>query len=128
MSLSGSVRVILTGIGTPVDASIPITGTGALVIDESIANAVTNGPVDCAFVLARLAAFYMQSDQALTVKTNSAGSPQETLTLVAATPFVYVPGVGLPSPFAGNVTALYVTNASGTAAALEIRVLLDVTA
>lgn len=127
MSLTGSVRYLITGIGTTVDASVAVSGTGAIVIDESIANSVTDGLIDCAFVLARLTAFYMFSDKALTIETNSATVPQETIVLVANKPFVYVPGLGLPSPFAGNVTALYATNASGAAAALQIRVLLDVT-
>ena len=128
MAISGSVRMVITGIGNTVDASIAVTGSGAIVIDESIANAVTDGLIDCSFVLARLSAFYMCSDKALTIETNSSGAPQETITLVANKPFVYVPGVGLPSPFAGNVTALYASNASGSTAVLQIRVLLDVTA
>lgn len=127
MSLSGTVRHIITGIGTTIDASIAVTGTGAVVIDESIPDSTTDQLIDCAFVLARLTAFYMHSDKALTIETNSSGAPQETIVLVANKPFVYVPGLGLPSPFAGNVTALYATNASGGAAALQVRALLDVT-
>jgi len=127
MSLTGSVRMIISGIGNTIDANIAIAGTGAIVIDESIADLVTDGLIDCSFVLARLTAFYMCADQALEIATNSAGAPQETITLAANKPFVYVPGSGLPSPFAGNVTGLYVTNASGAAASLQIRALLDVT-
>ena len=47
----------------------------------------------------------------LTLKTNSSGSPQETITLNDGVPLVY-PAGGVAIPFAGNVTAFYMTDAS----------------
>ena len=127
MPIAAYVRSIIQGVGETVDMRQTLSGSGGLVIEESIAIGATDQLVSLAFVLAKLLAFYMVSDKALTIETNSASTPQETISLAAGVPFVYVPGAGLASPFAGNVTALYATNASGSAAALQIRVLVDAT-
>ncbi len=61
------------------------------------------------------------SDVAATLKTNSSGSPQETLTLVAGIPLLWdasQPGALIADIFAGDVTNIYVTNAA--AAHLQI--------
>ena len=127
MSISAYVRSIIQGVGETVDMRQTLSGSGGLIVEESIPDSTTNQLVSLAFVLAELLAYYMVSDKALTIKTNSSSTPQETISLAAGVPFVYVPGAGLASPFAGNVTALYATNASGSAAALQIRVLVDAT-
>lgn len=63
----------------------------------------------------------------MTVKTNSSGAPQETIAVAAGIPLVYVPAEGGTAPFAGDVTKLYVTNASGGIAILNVLVLKDPT-
>ena len=128
MPLSAAyVRVVVSGVGDKLDARYDLTGTGGLLVDESIADAQTNKLVSLAFTLAALKVIAILSTRAITVKTNDSGAPQETLSIAANVPFVYIPGSGVASPFAGNVTALYVTNASGGAAALTIRGLVDAT-
>jgi hypothetical protein len=127
MSISAYVRTIIQGVGETVDMRQTLSGSGGLVVEESIPDSTTDQLVSLAFILAELLAFYMVSDKALTIETNSSSAPQETISLAAGVPFVYVPGAGLASPFGGNVTALYATNASGSAAALQIRVLVDAT-
>lgn len=128
MPLSAAyVRTVISGVGDKLDARYDLTGTGGLLVDESIADAQTDKLVSLAFTLAALEVFGMVSTRALTVKTNDAGSPQDTISLAANVPFIYIPGSGVPAAFAGDVTALYVTNASGAAAALTIRGLVDAT-
>lgn len=129
MGLSAAyVRVVVSGIGDALDARQSLVGTGGHPhVDESIADEAEDQLVSCAFTLAQLKVFAMVSTRALTVKTNDAIAPQETITLAANSPFVYIPGSGVPVPFAGNVTALYVSNASGGTAALTIRGLVDAT-
>lgn len=65
------------------------------------------------------------SDRALTVKTNSSGSPANTFVLTANVPLLWYPGCGYS--LAADITALYVTNASGGAAKLKIRASQDIT-
>jgi hypothetical protein len=54
------------------------------------------------------------------VKTNSSGSPQETFTLAANKPQYWQTGMGT-TPIAGDVTKVFITNASGATARVEIQ-------
>lgn len=97
-------------------------------IDESIPNSTTNGLVAFALTVAKLKSLYMVSDAVITVKTNSSGSPQETIALAAGCPLVWNSSDGyFACPFSGDVTKLYVTNTSGGAAQLQIRTIVDPT-
>lgn len=125
MALSTYVRTIVHGIGADVDERQTLAGvTGGIEVSETITDA-TDQLLSVAFVLAKLKVFIMVSSTAMTVKTNDSGSPQETLTLAAGVPFVYVPGAGLASPFDDDVTALYVTNTG--ASQVQVRVGVDAT-
>jgi hypothetical protein len=70
------------------------------------------------------------SDQAVTVKTNSSGSPTNTFVLAAGVPlqfFVTADPAWRDSngTIVADITALYVTNAGGTAANFQIRSLYN---
>lgn len=101
--------------------SITLTGGTEVNLDLSVAGSTTNQLHTIAIAVAGLQDVYMVSDQALTIKTNSSGSPQETITLAAGQPLVWYAGCGLTTPFAGNITALYITNGGTTAANFSFR-------
>jgi type IV secretory pathway VirB9-like protein len=93
-------------------------------IDASIAASTTNESLSFNLTLANLKSVMIYADGALTLKTNSSGSPQETITLAAGQEITWQTGDPGSAPFAGNVTALFVTNGSSTAAVnLKIRAL-----
>jgi hypothetical protein len=98
-------------------------------LDEAVTDGTTNGLVAWACDFSQLKAFYMVSDQAITVYTNDAGTgaPDNTFVLVANEPVLWWAGSLLTNPFTADVTALYVTNASGSTAAFKIRKLEDPT-
>jgi hypothetical protein len=127
MALAAEVWVRLSGLGPDLSQALALSGPSAIMLDEAIADGSTDLQVACAFALTGLQAFLLVSDQALTVKTNNSGAPQETLAIAAGKPLIYLPGTGAPALFAGAVTALFVTNASGATAALKVRVLHDST-
>jgi hypothetical protein len=112
---------------TTLASSVILTGQEELNIGIVIATGVTNQQITpFSFTLAKLQDIYILSDQDLTLKTNSTGSPQETLTIKANQPFAWYVGSGIPAPFAGNVTALYVTTGAIPASAnLNIRTLVQ---
>lgn len=89
-------------------------------IEESVADATTNANYLLAIDVSGLQAFGMVSTQALSVFTNapSTGAPQETFTLVANVPVIFQDGD--TAIFAGDITSIYVTNASGASADLTI--------
>jgi len=51
----------------------------------------------------------------MTLKTNSSGSPQETITLTDGIPVVYYAGGPYANPFAGNVTTVFATDTTTNA-------------
>jgi len=93
-------------------------------LEESVADSVTDQSHLISLDISTLQVFYMISDVAMTVETNSSSSPQETFTLTANKPVVW--RTGDTAIFAGDVTAIYATNASGSAGTLKIMAGLNV--
>ena len=85
----------------------------------------TNLLVSLGFTLARLKGFLLTSTKAITVKTNSSSAPDETFSVPADGCVAFVDG--MYTLFAGDVTAFYITNASGETAVVEIKILEDLT-
>ena len=92
-------------------------------IQESVATGTADQEISLAIDISKLKAFSMQASQAMTVKTNSSGAPQETFTLTAGTPVIFV--TGDTAIFAGDVTKLFITNASGSLATFNIIAAID---
>jgi hypothetical protein len=114
VALISKTEVVSAGAGPPLDESIPAAST-----DLAVA---------FAFAVAKLKAIFIQADRDMTIKTNSSGSPQETIALKAGQPFMWSLSDGyFAVPFAGNVTSLFVTLAAGTASVLQIRTVVDPT-
>lgn len=105
------------------DGEINRSLTGA----DAVPGSTTNQAITIAFLLAGLKSIYLLSDQDVAIKTNSSGSPQETINLKAGQPIIWAQGLGLAPLFAGNITAMYVTNAGSVAANVNICVLIDST-
>ena len=103
---------------TSISSTVDHTCETVLKLQETIANGATDALQLIAIDVTQLKAFAMVSDQAMTVKTNNSGTPQETFTLVANKPVVWQAGDA--AIFAGDVTAIYVTNASGSSATLQL--------
>ena len=81
----------------------------------------TDVAIGVALDISQIRTLVIVSDVAATLKTNSSGAPQETLTLVAGIPLIWdasAPGAAIGDYFAGDVTNIYVTNAA--AAHLQI--------
>jgi len=107
--------------GTPLQQTVVLTANSSTIDSIVCAANTTNQLTTLAITKANLQLLYMVSDTAMTVKTNSSGSPQETITLTANTPYMWFTGSGITNPLVSNVTALYVT--SVLAGTLEVRVL-----
>lgn len=128
VSFTDKLTVSYTGNGTAVtSAIISKTADADAGFDNTIADGTTNGEVDVAFTVSGLAMCILTSDRAVTVKTNSTGSPQETINLAAGAPLIYYSGGPWAIPFAGAVTKMYISNASGGAAHVQFRALYDST-
>jgi len=127
MSISHTIAVNWTDGAATSANDVTVTGTSAERISEAIADSTTDGAVTYTCDMSALAGLFIVSDQALTLETNSSSSPQETITLVADTPVVWYTGCGYTKPYAGDVTSLFATNASGSTANLTIVTITDAT-
>ena len=114
--------------GQAIEKTNSLTAGQEINLDESIPDSSTDLLVALAFDKTKIKSIYLTADQNLTLEFNSGSVPAPSISLVANIPFVWQSNDGHANPFsAANVTALYVTNASGSAAQLQGRVLVDPT-
>ena len=115
----------VTGAGVSVSGSSAQTGGAQAVLNEALGAMQTNVLYNIAFPQASVKSLILLSDVAATIKTNSSGSPADTIALAAGKPIVWDAASPYACPFTADVTKFYVTNtAAGT---LKVYVLFDPT-
>lgn len=115
-----------SGSGEVITSSTARTGTSAVMIDETIAAAVSDDAVVCPIDVSALKTLFMVSDIDCTVETNDGAAPDDTIALKAGVPLVWdSTSAYFANPLTADVTVIYVT----AAAQVRIRVfaLLDAT-
>lgn len=125
MAVSNSISFGHTGASATLSDTVTLSGSIGTEANFTVAGSATNSQQAIDFNQTNLRGVYIKTDQDLTLKTNSTGSPQETISLKAGIPMVWVYQGGIPNPFAGNVTTTYWTNAGTTAANVFLRVLVN---
>lgn len=116
MSVSRTTAVSLNSGSTQL-ASTTYTNTqeSELNFNFTLSASSTNYDLPGAVItIANIKNLYMCFDTAVTLKTNSTGSPQETLTFTANVPLIWdsqMP-VAIGTIFAGNITKFYLTNST----------------
>lgn len=96
-------------------------------IEESFADATTDGLLAFTLDVSQCKSFYMVSTQDITIETNDGTTPGNTINLVAGVPYLWHADSYQAFLLTVDVTALYITNASGQTATLQIEVLFDPT-
>lgn len=87
-------------------------------MSETVPDGVADQEYLIALDVSRLKAVGIIATQPMTLKTNSAGAPQETIPLAANVPVVWEEGDA--ALFAGDVTAVYISNASGNSGTFKL--------
>lgn len=103
------------GYSAPQEVNLDLTGSNA------IANAVTNQEHDFTITVADIVSVILVSDQTVTLKFDSTGSPTPSIVLVANVPYVWNTDSYFTNILSTNITKVYITNASGTAANIVLR-------
>lgn len=117
-----------TAGGASIRKSNDYTGSGHHRIDESIADSTTDKEITFNLDISALKAITMSSDQDITVETNDGSTPGDTFSLKADQPFMWNSSDGyFSNPFSTDVTALYVTNSSGSSATFKVEAVEDAT-
>jgi len=115
--------------GGLISKSVTVTADAESNLDVAVPDSSTDLEVAYELDVSVLKSFYLVSDQDVTIETNDGTTPSDVFTLVAGEPLVWWTGSPLPNPFASeaDVAALFVTNASGATANLQLRSLQDPT-
>lgn len=122
-------RVFSYGAETPLDYTETITADNVLSYSLSVPTATTDQQVLIAVTLAAMKAYYIVSDKAITIETNATDATGgDTIVLVANQPIMWTTGSpAMTKHFTQNITTMYITNASGATATIEIRFARDAT-
>ncbi len=101
-------------------------GTLVTVVDgETVANSVTDQLLTLSLDVSAVKAFYIVSDQNITIETNNASTPTDTINLVANRPYEWDTDSYDSFLLTADVTAIYLTNASGSTATVYLEAVVD---
>ena len=122
----------IVAAGRTESKQIAITSGLEMNLSEPLPASGVNTPVAFAVVVSKLVSLFIISSAALVIKTNSSGSPANTITLVPDVPFLWQPGDGTLRDTAGvaistNITSLFVTNPVASIIDLNLYSLVDPT-
>src|SRR4051812_5617459 len=107
--------------GAALSKPVAVTDAAETALDLVVPDATTNQLATIAIDISQTSDLYLVSNCNVTIKTNSTSSPGDTITLLAGIPLVWFTGCGYAIPLSVDVTALYVTNASGQQATVQLR-------
>lgn len=128
MAATHNIGLNWSGGGLSLSNSKAYSATGeANIVGESVPDSTTDQAVNIALDVSAIASIYIVSTQALTIETNSATVPDNTITLVANVPYIWHTGSYFTNLLTVDVTVLYLTNASGAAATFNLRCVQDAT-
>lgn len=101
--------------GNRISATAAEVGTTDIYLNTSFGASTTNQLVAAAFTVANIQGVFLVANQNLTIKTNSSGSPAQTINLIAGLPLYWEASAGyFSNPFTTNVTAFYITCTAAT--------------
>lgn len=125
MSVASTVSFTATGGATTLSGiTATATGTSGTTIDVEVPATTTDQLFTIAIDISELESIFLYTDGALTIETNSSSAPDDTFVFAANKPLCWVNGMptidaASQNPFDADVTALYLTNASGSTVTLR---------
>jgi hypothetical protein len=124
MSVTHTRQLAISGDYTKVEKAVgSVTGSEELVVTKLVAASQANLFIPLVCTKANMLSVWITSDQSITIKTNSSGSPADTLTVTPTNPYEFEPG-SLTNPLSADISpGIYVTT-GGTATNLKIRILV----
>lgn len=127
MAVSQTITRSVEGVGDPIAKTKTISGSLAIVLDETIANGQTDFQISVGIDVSAVKSFFLVSDQDITVETNDGTTPDDTLAMTADDPKVWDEDSSYTFELGTDVTDFFVTNASGSSANLQLRAIVDAT-
>ncbi len=127
MAVTATVDRHLSGIGSTKSQATEYSSSAAVDIDDTVADSETDFQINAAIDVSAAKVIYLHSTQNVTVETNNGGSPDNTINLVANIPYLWTHDGYAVNLLTVDVTAFYITNASGSSATFTVKVLQDAT-
>lgn len=116
------------GGSNPVSNSQTFTGTGeANIVSTTVADSVTDQLEVISIDVSEIQSIYINSTQDITLETNDSGTPVDTISLRANEPYIWYVNSYFTNILDTDVTAIYLTNASGSSATFNLRCVYDST-
>jgi hypothetical protein len=85
-------------------------GAADINVNQTFAAGTSDQLLSLAFTAANVQGVWLLATQNMTIKTNSSGSPAQTISLVAGIPLYWEASAGyFTNPFTSDVTAFYVS-------------------
>jgi hypothetical protein len=122
-----TVEINVKSDGLILATSKAFTGSSQLILSESIPDESTDLAINCAIDVSAFQLVVFGSTQDLTIEVNSGSVPDFTLALKANQPHIEMANQCFASLLTDDTVTLYVTNASGEAATLDVLALTDAT-
>lgn len=113
--------------GLVISEAVEVTADGEINADIAVPGPSTDLVANLSLDVSEMKSLLIVSDQDVTIKTNSLGSPDDTLALQADEPVVWWSTGVFANPLTVDVTSLHIVNAGSTAATVKLRALQDVT-
>lgn len=127
MSFTHEIKTKVTTAGRSVENVRSFSADLELSMEVPVAGSVTDQESVVGIDISQVKAFYMVSDQDLTVETNDGTTPADTIVLVANEPYIWNEDSYDAFQLGTDVTSLFLTNAGATAATFNLEVLYDST-
>lgn len=102
-------------------------GSSTVEVDEDVTTGQTNFQINVAIDVSTIKSIVINSTQNVTLETNSGGSPSETINLAANVPYKWHVGSYFANLLATDITAIFITNSSGSTANVTLRCVQDST-
>ena len=125
MTFYHNVQSTVYATGLNVQTSKQYAGDVEAVIDVTVPASAVHQEIIVAIDVSAVQSILIKASNNATVKTNSSGSPADTITLDAGVPYVWNTDSYETFELGTDVTKIFVTNSAGTDMTFQLMVLSD---
>lgn len=127
MSYTHSLTEIVDPGGTPISATNSFSGSSHVQVSETVTTGQTDVQINVALDVSAIKSIIIKSDKAVTLETNSGSAAANTINLLANVPYIWNTNSYNTCLLTTDVTAIFITNASGSTATITLDAILDAT-
>lgn len=127
MAFSANVTEQIDSGGKTVGQVNTYSGDGRISVEATVPDATTDQLVAMSLDVSQIKTIYIVSTTALTFETNNAATPADSIALIAGVPYIWSTGGYFTNLITTDITAVYLTNASGSAATFNLEAIYDAT-